>query len=303
MRMITRLCLILSMPFALSQCGGQGGQPLSATSAATVLGNLNTVLGQLPRSTAAPTLPMTGASLAASSVRGFAPTSCETVAPTTPVDMDSDQIALSKVSTFNCTSFTSGTDSLTRKGSYTVKDLDDTVFGIPGGLRVDFDVTKYGRIDTTNGDIYDNSYVGFWQYQQSGNTMVSTAEFNGHTFYTNSAQDYENDYDYTYTWNWTHTPDNIGAPFSTGSQDFSGSYKLDGRFMIDNASSGHTKVEGTWYVEYSTKDLKFDTVCTKWYRSGSIFIDDGSGGSFEIRYACATAELYHNGVKSDWWTP
>jgi len=287
----------------LTSCGGSGAQPLSGQAVGTVLGALNTVLGNLPRSNSAPTLPITGASTAAMSGPTAAATDCETVAPAVPVDADADGIALTKVGTFDCTNTTVGTNVWTRKGSFEVTDLDDTVAGIAGGLRVDYNITAYSYEDLTSGSKYVASYDGFWESMLDGSTWQSVADVTGRSGYTSTTYNYITDYTFQYTWEWTQTPDNSGAPFTMGAQQFSGTYRLSGKFMNESHSGAKSQGEGTFELEYYSQNLRYDSACSKWYTSGSIFIEDFSGNVFEVRYACASAQLYINGVASDTWAP
>ena len=290
----------------LASCGGEAGQPLSATSAATVLGQLNTVLGQLPRSNTAPTLPGNGGLTTAATKPGLstlAASDCETVSPTTPVDADNDSIAATKTGTFNCTDQAGAGNTYTRKGSYTVKDSDETVAGIIGGMTAEFNLTAFDYT-TTGGDVSKGSHIGNWSYKgDSSGGLTSTAEYNGLYYFKSTAYEFATDYNYGYTWTWSMKPDNSGTPWTTGSQTFRGDFTLSGQFAHEGDNNQKIKQNGTFKMSYYSKDIKYDSTCTKWYRSGSIFMDDTNGNIYEIRYSCATAELYVNGVASDWWDP
>lgn len=295
--------LIPIAALSMLSCGGNGGQPLNAGTAATVLSNLNTILAGLPRTNTALSLPVTGATTM-NSVKASA-TDCETVTPTTPVDADSDNIAAEKTATFDCSDFTSGTGTYTRKGTYTVKDGDDTVAGMLGGMSVTFNITDYKFTDTTSGEVSNGAYSGFWKYiGDSSGKLTSTSDFTGRNYFESPTYDFVTDYTYNYTWDWSMTPDSSATPFDSGAQNFSGTYSMSGKFSAEDASGNHYQHDGTWTVKYYSKNLTYkDTgTCTKFYNTGSIFVEDGNG-TFEIRYNCTTAELYVNGVKSDWWTP
>lgn len=287
----------------LTSCGGSGAQPLTGQAVGVVLGALNTVLGNLPRSNSAPALPITGATTAALRGPVAAATDCETVAPATPVDADGDGIALSKVGTFNCTNTTVGTSRWTRQGSYEVSDLNDAVAGIAGGVRVEYNITNYNYEDLTTGSTYASSFNGFWNHLLNGSVWESTADVSGHSGSTSTTYRFVTDYDFRYTWDWSQTPDNSGAPFTTGSQRFQGTYRLSGMFVHESAGGNHSQGQGTFELEYYSRNLRYDSACAKWYTSGSIFVEDVTGNSFEIRYACSSASLYVNGRASDLWTP
>lgn len=302
MKSILTIALVVGSLVGLTSCGGNGGQPLTGQSVSVVLGALTTALQNLPRSNSAPTLPISGATTAATHGPIAAATDCETVSPTTPVDADADSIALTKTGTFDCTDRTIGTSSWTRKGSYTVTDQDDTVAGIAGGVRVDFAITNYSYESLTDGSTTSAAYSGFWQHRMNGSSYTSTADFSGHTGSTSTSYRYVTDYDFNYTWDWTQTADNSAAPFTTGGQQFEGTYRLSGMFVHED-DGVHSQGQGTFVLEYYTQNLRYDSACTKWYKSGSIFVDDFGGNVYEIRYACSSASLYVNGKASDLWTP
>lgn len=302
-KILTGVLVVISVT-ALARCGGSGGQPLASKNVSTVLGQLNTQLGRLPKSNTAVTLPMSGATTSATSARGFlATTTCESVSPATPVDADADSIALTKTSTFNCTDFTSGGNKYTRVGSYKVQDKNDALAGMVGGIRVEFDLSKYNYTDLSSNAVSSGSYSGYWEYEQNGGKLISTSDFSGHNGYSSPTSTVETDYDYTYSWDWVMTPDNSGAPFTTGQQDFEGKFTMSGKFDLEDSHGAHSQGNGTFQIKYYSSNLRYDSGCTKWYKSGSIVIDDYNGSTFEIRYSCSTAKLYVNGKASDLWAP
>ncbi len=227
---------------------------------------------------------------------------CETVTPTTPVDADGDGIAKTKTSTFDCSSTAGPDGTYTRKGSYTIADLDDTVSGMLGGMRADFNLTNF-EYTSTAGDLSKGSHVGYWLFKSDGaGGMTSTSKYSGSTYskYTNYS-DYD-DYTFGYDWSWALKPDNTSAPFETGTQTFTGNFTMSGKFTLEEDGE-RSQQTGSFSVTYKSVDLKYDRNCAKYYKSGSIVVDDYNGQSIEVRYACSTAELYVNKVKSDWWTP
>jgi hypothetical protein len=303
---LLKVGLISVFAAGLASCGGEEAQPLTAANASVVLTQLNTVLGQLPRSTTAPTLPITGATTAAAKpgVSTMAAIDCETVTPTTPVDADGDGIAATKTGTFDCTSNPVGQYTYTRKGSYTIKDLDDTTDWPVGGMSATFDVDSF-NYTKTDGETGSGSHNGTWKFiGESTGAMTSTANYTGRYAFTGAASDYNIDYTYSYTWDWAMTPDSTvpANAFNSGSQTFKGEFSLNGLFVTER-NGVHTQGNGSFRVTYQSKNLLYDTTCAKYYKSGSIMMDDSNGTSIEVRYACSTAELYVNGAKSDWWTP
>lgn len=287
--------------WTLSSCGGNGGEPLTAASIATVLGTFSTQFNSLPRSnTSLPTLP---AGAVATPLNLIA-VGCETVEPASPTDLDGDNLVTYKKYTYNCVNDDDGTNLSTYKGTTEIRDLDETgpnKMGLFGGLRVDFNIPKYENIEKQTGSKYEYSHVGYWDYKNVDGVLTSDSSYSGKNKYKSA--NYENDYTYTYTWKYALTPDDVSSPMDSGKLNLKGTFELNGKF-VNEVNGVHKQVEGSWVIEYYTKDLLFqyDGNCSKFYKSGSMFIQDGNG-TFEIRYACNTAKFYMNGVESDLWNP
>lgn len=298
MKSILKLMAVAPVFAATLSCGGPGGQPLTAQSIGTVMGGLGQALQKLPSSNTTPTLPVSGVTTSAVSPLAI---SCETVSPSTLVDADSDGIAATKTSTFDCTDFTSGADRLTRQGSVTVTDKNEAVAGVQGGLKVEFNVTKFNLVDSS-GKLFENSYVGYWEYTGgSGGQVSSTADFSGLVKYESSA--YSNNYTYNYTWVWALTPTNGSNPWVAGQVSISGAFILSGDFVYEDSNGNRSQQTGSFAINYYTQNLKYDSTCSKFYQSGSFFVSDGNGTLMEIRYACTTAKFYVNAVESTLYTP
>lgn len=309
---LIRAGLSLVVAAGMTSCGGEAGEPLTEAQAAFILGTMKTdIFGKLPgaaSNAAAPTLPMANATTAGTGgeIKPMAATDCETVTPTVLVDADGDGIALEKNSTFSCSNTVNGGYSYTREGSYKVVDLDDTVDYVYGGIRVDYNITKYNYVSQTDNSTSTDLYKGFWLYKNENGKLVSTAEFNGH--HTGTYPTYASikiDYDYTYTWNYLLTPDTpgIATAWNSGKIEFDGTYKFSGSFMNEDGNGNHKQGTGTYNMRYYTQNLKYRAGCAKWYESGSVWLDDNNKNTFEIRYACTDVKLYVNGVESDIWTP
>lgn len=298
MKFLTKAILVLTALLVLGSCGGNGGQPLDATSGPLVLAGLTTALNNLPKSNTVPSLPVGG--ISTSAVRAMA-TACEQVAPAVPVDSDADGIAKIKTYTFDCTDSVSGESSFSRKGSVEIQDLDETVAGMIGGIRVDFALEKFDYTDLTTNRSFGFSYNGFWNYLKQGSALVSSSEFKGTVGYETAAST-KNNFSFEYTWDWVMTPDNESTPWTTGKTEFKGTYKMDGQFAIEDSGGHHKQHEGTWVIDYYSKDMTYDSTCAKWYKSGTLNLSDGAN-KISIEFSCSTAKLYVNGVESDWYEP
>lgn len=307
---LLKLSFVAITAAGLSSCGGSGGQPLTTASIPIVMGQFKTqVLNTLPTSnTVNTTLPFPGGTTNFSaSVKA---TSCmtQTPAPADIVDADSDNLALLKTATFDCTDEPSGTKTYTQKGSYTVQDLDDTVAGILGGMQLDYAIDFYESKDSATGNVYRNSYVGSLTYTSEGaGSLTSKGESRGSYYFTGSTLGFDIDYEYASTIEWTQTPSSTapGSEWTAGSNSISGTWSMSGTFDHEDLAGKHEQMTGQYSVKYYSKDLKYDqnAGCTGWWVSGSYFIDDNNNNILEVRYSCTKVELYLNGALSDAWTP
>jgi hypothetical protein len=277
-------------------CGGDGRKPLDATSASLVLAQFKTQMGGIPTSNMAPTTVsgLTGVSASALSTKAF---SCYTVTPDPSTDADGDGIAAEKTYTMDCTDEPSGGATFTQKGSIVYKDLDETVAGVFGGMRMDFNMPTF-KITSGTGDSFNYSHIGFWEYKNDGGVLKSDSEYEGGI--SGAYHGFTMDYKYTQKWTYTMTPENSASPFTKGAMNMKGSFGMSGDFVIEDTGGAKQPYNGTWVISYTTKDLLYDNTCSQWYKSGSFFISD-SMNTMELRYSCTTSKLYVNGVESDWW--
>jgi len=193
---------------------------------------------------------------------------------------------------FNCTDLSNGGTTYTRTGTMTVTDGNDSVAGMIGGMRVDFALDKFNYASGTSAN--EGSFKGYWYYYSDGSSLISKSDFSEYNKYdTTTSPDYAQDYTYTYTWDWKHTPNNFNSAWTTGSVAFEGTYTLNGKFT-NEVNGVHSSVTGTFSVKYHTSNLLFDNACAKWFKSGSIWVDDTNGNVFETRYNYASATLYIN---------
>lgn len=292
--------LVLGNALLQGCAGGNGGEPVAnAGIAGVVLGQMAATFQNLPssNSNSVPSLPVTG--VTTSSVRQRI-TGCETITPDVIVDADDDDIAAEKKYTFDCNGTIDGDSSYTRKGTLLIKDMDEAVAGLIGGIRVDYDLPVFESTTVADGNSFKYSHSGFWEFQKKGDSLVSTSDYTGMTKYQSGG--FDKDYTFHYTWDYAVTPTNpTEATFWTaGKVEFSGEFEMTGKIVIE-VDGKHTPYEGKWVIKYYTEDLNYDSTCSKWYKSGSIVMDD-STNKFEYKYNCNTFEFYHNGVKSDWIT-
>ncbi len=289
---LTVVCLVLL------SCGGDGRKPLDKTSANLVLTQFKTQLAGIPTSNTTPTMAtnISGISLGALSTQAA---SCQTAAPNPAVDADGDGIALTKTYKIDCKDEVSGGSTFTQKGTIVFKDLDDTVKGVYGGMRGDYDLPLFST-KGADGKEFNYSHVGFWEYKNDGGTLNSISEYTGGIKY--EEQGIKLNYKFTQKWKYSMIPDNAATPFDKGKMVIAGSFGMSGDFSIEDASGKPSAYNGTWIISYTGVDLVYDRTCTNFYRSGSHVISDNLN-KIEIVYACTTSTLYVNGTASDWWRP
>ncbi|MCB9026738.1 MAG: hypothetical protein H6625_10500 [Bdellovibrionaceae bacterium] len=282
-------------------CVGGGGEPLTEETAGTIITGLaSNALSIIPTSGNAPALPIAGITTSSNkfSTKALA---CETITPTILLDADGDGIAAIKNYSFDCTNESSGDSSITRKGTISITDKDDSVANLAGGLRYEFAITKF-RSEDTLGNISDNTYSGFWDFVFAAGKLTSTSEFNGSYFFESPNNNYLNDYNFAYTWDYSLIADDSNNPFTTGSVEFSGTYTMEGKFIVE-VNNQHKNYEGSWQVSYYSENLIYNSTCSRWYNTGSIKISDGSGSIYELRYSCNSAKFYVDGKESNLYQP
>lgn len=289
-----------AVSLGLISCGGPSGEPLTSQNIGLVMGNFATVMQSMPTSNNVPSIPIAGVTTL--SVGPLA-AGCETISPTPLVDLDGDQIAAKKVSTFNCTSQIDGTSSVTRIGTITITDKDETKKGLLGGVRIDFAVPTFDSVEVATGKEYKYSYQGYWDYSANGTGFASKFDFTGYTKYASDT--FKNDYTYQYVGEMTVTPSSGTLAWGTSDVNFQfkGTFSLFGDFAAEQNNIRSQKT-GSFVVNYYSKDMIYaSSGCSKAWRSGSYFLEDSQGTLLEIRYECNSAQLYVNGQASDLFKP
>jgi hypothetical protein len=304
-KILSTSAFLMGAALNTSCIGGGGAQPLDANTAQAVIGNAVTnVLAKLPTSANPPSLPggLDGITISSSNVRSMA-AGCETITPTTIVDMDADNIPAEKNYNFDCVDLAVGEISFTRKGSLSILDKDESVAGLLGGMRVEFDIDSFG-LTTADGSEGNFTFNGFWDYVQNATNLVSESEFTGEVQYSSPAYEYKLDYEYGYKWDYTMTPDTPtdSAFFTTGRVDFDAEFMMNGEFYAE--VDGEPKsYKGGWKITMTSENLRYLNSCSRWYNSGKIRIKDGSVNVYELEFNCDSIKFYVNGAESDWYTP
>lgn len=289
--------LALSCLSVLS-CGGDGRKPLDSTSSKLVLQQLKTQFAAIPQSNTAPTMVSGLSGVSVSALRTHA-VSCYSVNPDPATDADGDGIAAIKTYTMDCSNEAMGGVTITQKGVITYRDLDETVKGVYGGMRGDFSLPLFKVVDPSTGFAFNFTHSGFWEYKNVAGKLVSSSDYTGS--FSGEEHSYKMDYSYSQKWNYVMTPDSTAKAFDKGKMEMSGSFGMKGDFVVE-VDNKHQPYSGTWIIDFSTKDLVYDSACSLWYKSGSFVISD-SANKLEIVYACTTSKLYVNGSESNWWTP
>ncbi|MBL7544190.1 MAG: hypothetical protein JNL11_10250 [Bdellovibrionaceae bacterium] len=290
--------ILLTTCMSMLSCGGDGRKPLDTQSGSLVLSQFKTQMAGIPTSNTTPT--MVGASMGLGGVSmssfGAKAMSCQTLTPNPTKDADQDGIAAEIVNTYDCTDTASGGSTYTMKGTVKFVDLDETVKGVYGGMRGEFNIPTITV--TSGGFSFNYSHVGFWEYKNVDGALKSTSEYTGGM----AAEEHgmKLDYKYSQKWAYTMTPADKSKPFDAGTLDMTGSFSMTGDFVIEDSSGKHQPYNGTWVISYNTKDLTYDRTCSQHYKTGSFIMSD-SMNTMELKYECTKATLYVNGVESDWW--
>lgn len=318
---LTSALALLGAGALLHGCVGGGPEGvINATSAPQIVTSFVGVINQMPKGSGAPALPnnigggVTVASLNSPSMKNIAKTTkkqsrnvaasgwevCITETPDPTTDADSDNIALTKTYTFDCTDATVNGQIYTYKGSLKAVDKNDSVQGIKGGMRYDFNITDYTYEDPSNGNSYSYSHIGYWDGSGTDTTTNFKGEYSGrvkavYTGIKGLPNPSTVDYLMTYKFDGSYTHD---AAWNNGKLSASGSYSFDGTYLGEhNASGQHTIQTGSAVVTFKGTDLEFASTCTKFYRSGTWEMTDIGGNTLKLVYNCTDIKAYLNGTE------
>lgn len=326
--MIKRKTLTLALIGAgamLHGCVGGGPEGVvNAKSAPQVITTFMTVLSQLPQGPNAQNLPanigggVNVASVSKTSMKNIAKkadkksgrniaadpdwATCITESPASPVDADSDHIALLKNYTFDCENASIGGSTYTYKGTAKFMDKDDTVQGIKGGYRYEFNITDYTWKDATTGNTFGYSHIGFWDGKGTDTTSTYKADYTSQVKSTFTGMPgfsgpVSVDYTMKYKFDGTYTHD---AAWNNGKLNAVGSYEFNGTYLGEHDAAGnHTIETGSAVITYKTTNLEFSSSCSKYYRSGTWEMTDMGGNVIKLVFSCTAMKAYMNGTEID----
>lgn len=308
--------------------GCVGGGPegiINATSAPQIVTSFVGVINNMPKGSGALSLPnnigggVTVAALTSPSTQNIAKAKkkqsrniaasawdvCITESPNPTTDADSDNIALTKTYTFDCTNADVNGQKYTYKGTLKSIDKDDSVQGIKGGFRYDFNITDYTYEDPSNGNKYSYSHIGQWDGSGTDTSTTFKGEYSGrvkavYNTITGLPAGTTVDYLMTYKFDGTYTHD---AAWNNGKLNATGSYSFDGTYLGEhNASGEHTIGSGSAVITFKSTNLEFASTCSKFYRSGTWEMTDIGGNIIKLVYNCTDIKAYLNGteVKGTW---
>ncbi len=311
---------------SLTACvGGKGA--VTIETAPTVVTTFKTVLNQLPKGNGVATNPIgvssqkPRAGLKSYSLNDSIETyaeklSCYTSSPATPIDADSDGIALLKEYSFDCEDFVSGENTFNHKGSYKSIDKDDTVAGDRGGYRFEFDIPSWYYKNNSENLLFGGSFNGYWDTSGTNDSTKFKSDFKGSQYAEFEAPGHgilKTDYTYTYKWDVTFTPTLIMvnsnsqvSQWAEGTMVGSGSFAIEGNFVNEKEEGGTVKfevIDGTASMSWKAVDVTFKSNCAVWYKSGSHILTDVGGNKIEIKFNCSDAKIYFNGeeMKDTTW--
>lgn len=306
-----KLAILCGIPFVLGSCVGGGGA-VTTQSAPQVVTTFKTLITQLPRGNNAGTLPgdLAGGGVTTSAIesKDISRLSCDSVNPASPVDADTDGIALLKEYSFDCTDSISSTNEYTRKGSFKVIDNDDTIPGIKGGYKLEFDIDTWLVKDLTLNLTAGGSYKGFWETTGTDTTSNYKSDYSG-TYYgefdlsSHGLGQVSVDYAFSHVSDVSFTHDTVtpGAQWNTGTMEGTGSYSFSGTFLSESHSS-HSVETGSATMTWKAESVTFDTTCSKWYKSGAFYLTDVAGNVIKTEFNCSEVKVYLNGTELEDYT-
>lgn len=311
MSKVFKIVILFISTATLGSCIGGAPSIVTTASAPQIMNSFSSeVLGKLPRGNTAAALPsLGGGGISTSAVTAkVAPYSCYSSTPTTPIDADSDGIALLKEYTFDCSDFGNGGFTYNHQGSLKIADKDDAIAGIVGGYRYEFNMPQWYYKNDTTGLTAGGSYSGFWEGSGTSTSSTYSSDYTGSTFgefdITGFGKgEYNYIFSYTYETVITHDVVAANATWNTGTINASGTYAWNGKFLSEHETSpGNYKfelVDGAASMTWQMTNVVFDQTCSIWYKSGTVRLVDVGGNVVETIFACTEATTYLNGKKID----
>lgn len=296
-----------SLSLSMVSCVGGGGV-VTPSSAPQVVSTFKTLMAQLPQGNTTGTLPgdLGGGGVTTSSIesKDISRLACDTVTPASPTDADSDGIALTKDYKFDCTESNNGTSEFNRLGSFRITDLDDTVKGITGGYKFEFDISKWLVKTLATGMTMGGTYKGFWKGTGTGTTSHYESDYMG-SFYgefdmsSHGLGIVKVDYTFSHLFDIKYTHDDVasGVAWTSGTMEGTGSYSFAGNFLSESHNGDHSVKEGSAKMLWKTENVTFDKNCSKWYKTGAFYLTDVGGNVIKTAFNCTEVKVYMNGTE------
>lgn len=215
---------------------------------------------------------------------------CDTISPETPVDADSDGVSATKTVTWACNNVADSGYTLSRNGTYTETDQDDTK--AYGGWKFEYAIEGSHQSGRSNSESY--KYNGHHTFNKEGDTSWKyTSNFQGESENT-SSRAYTAKSKYGSNWNTTVTTDDTASPPTGGSVTFSGFYGHSTE-TTGTPPDGHY-LPHNYVLSVTSEGLKFQSAsCTNFYKEGSITLTDTAGNVIKYTYTCTAVTVTFNG--------
>lgn len=199
---------------------------------------------------------------------------------------DGDGIPLNYVVRFNCDGVSDGALLLTFVGSYTATDKDDTLYGLTGGYKFEYDIQQRGEY-FTDGRQYESSWSGLWEATTTASTVTLDHDFNVKVGEDLQDASKASSIAFRSKFKTVYTPTDIALPFAAGMVELSGFYRVSGT-LSDQTMSESVSVA----FELSSDGLEYGACGLK---EGSFTFTDGSGNKMVYSYANCVETREFNG--------
>lgn len=212
-------------------------------------------------------------------------TPCTTTEGSDTDGPDNDGIPLNYVVRFNCEGVADMAALRTMVGTYTATDKDDTVYGIKGGYKFEYDIVQKGEYFV--GRQYEAGWSGLWEATSTASTITLDHDFN-----VKVGEDLEDaakatSIAFRSKFTTVYTPTNMAMPFAAGAMKLSGFYRVSGT-LSDNTNSAGISVA----FELSSEGLEYGGCGLK---EGSFTLTDGSGNKVVYSYVNCVETRTFNG--------
>lgn len=188
---------------------------------------------------------------------------------------------------YNCRDLVNGADRYTKIGvvGREIKDLND----LAKGYKYYTDLV-YENLD--GGSENYSKYDGLYELKATSNKISYINNF-GWKHISDRYAPIELNWDYRWETTRTYTPDDMSAPFDSGSFSIEGIYVIKGSLGPD---TNNRQTSANVGLKIMSDELLYDITCNTYYfKSGSLIYEDGARNQFVFEYGCTKIDYYVNG--------